>query len=300
MRRRWSFGAALVALLALSIGRALYVPAFHRDSQYYVQSALLWPSGKVSFAGSWIGDRSLTVWYYHLFLSRLGESLDSLAIGLAVLFLINGLGVLVLCALLVPRPLVAATLAVALNLLGFHLLTWDFPASDAPFLTTNTILVLAWAWALRRTRRLERPGLALFVCSASVGLLGGFRPGNLLFFAGMLATLAVVARPRSDSHNLSTVAERPACCGHLFLALIGFAAGHGVARESWRAWVPVERPPAYFHAIVLYRPIHEYATRDDGPRSAQILDDMGQPATDRVDYWATLGCRPRATRPRRQ
>jgi hypothetical protein len=190
VRRRWPLGAALLLLLVLSIGRSLYVPAFHRDSQYYVQSALLWPTGQVSFSGSWIGDRSLTVFYYHLFLSRLGESLDSVAIALAVLFLVNGVCVVALCSLLVERPLVAATLAGALNLVGFFLPLWDFPASDAPFLTANTILVLAWAWALRGSRH---PGPAFFACSAAVGLLGGFRPGNLLFFVGMLAALPLLA-----------------------------------------------------------------------------------------------------------
>src|SRR5437868_6363129 len=105
-----AYAWVLVTLFLLLLSAVVDVPEFHRDAQYYIQSALLWPAGKVTFAGSWIGTRDLVVLVYHLFFSIFGESLDALAIGLAIIKVITQAALVTILFSLVPSPFAAACL----------------------------------------------------------------------------------------------------------------------------------------------------------------------------------------------
>lgn len=285
--RKTCVGALIFSILALTLLAAfktLAVPEFHNDAQYYTQSALLWPSGQVSFAGTLVSDRHLTIWFYHLFLAHVGESLDSLSLALSLLYLLNGLAIVGICFSLVAQPLLAGALSLAMNLVYFGLRMWDIPGSEPTYTMANSLLVLVWIRVVLAADRPSRFRLLVPFLGACIGLLSAFRPGNILFLVGVLLGLVAL--------ELTVAAERPRRALNALLAgsllVVGFGVGGAAAELVWKTWVPAERPPTYFYAHVLARPIYESGLRENGPVTARTLDEMGAPAGAKIDYWKTL------------
>src|ERR1700737_4605921 len=102
---RLALWGTAIGRLAIFLFSCAQIPAFdHADSQYYIQSALLWPRGEVTFAASWIGSRDLVVFMYHLMFATFGPSLDALSIGLALISLVTNVAIAVMVFSLVHEP----------------------------------------------------------------------------------------------------------------------------------------------------------------------------------------------------
>ncbi len=286
-----ALSTGLIIIIILSCIKLSHIPEFVKDAQYYVQSALLWPSGKVSFAGNLIGERHLTVWYYHFFLKAFGYSLDSLSIALTILFALNSLCILAMSLLLFNHPLLVFIVSTTLNLISFCTSIWNFPATEATFTLANSFILLIWMNAVLNLIHIKRFLFFVCFCSLLAGFLSNFRPGNSLFIIGIFIAILFFNKQifsrQVVSQNLLKTYRWISLIS--VITLLTFKLGSLCSIVSWRFWVPVDKPPTYFYAFIFFHPIHNYANGSNGLSSKNVLQEMNLNSNEKIDFWQTLG-----------
>ena len=261
-----AFCTCLAGLILLSLAQQ---PEIHRDAQYYLQSAILWRDGRVTFAGSWIGSRHLAVWFYHLFFAIFGNSVDAVTLAVTTVKAFTAIAIAVFSWNTLPgrwlRPLVAASLSV----LVFHAPVMTYPATD-----NIGMMMVAWAMALLSIARNGQAWIAVTFLPLVCGLAITVRSESFLL-AIIVASLFLV-------QNIKRVSP------HWLIAPACVVVGMLLPSILWPLWVPAEKPPTYGSAIGLYRPIAEFGRTDDGPASADIGRLLRLPPADRIPYWDAI------------
>lgn len=252
---------------------------FHRDAQYYVQASLLWPQGRVGFAGSLIGGRDLVVMAYHGAMTLLGESTDALAVATGFFFAACCLLLAVVCLATLRRASVAAWAAIASACLAFLLTAWSYPASDGPGVTVLAGMWATWAAWLRW----RRPWLLWLVLALLAGLSTHVRSELALFalVAGVFAAAPLLARPVARASRWRVTLAMAAAAGV-------FTAGASVPSLAWPAWVPAPKPYVYTYVFPVFRAMEESGRASNGEASAELARVLGLGAGDRIAFWPAL------------
>ncbi len=261
------------ALLPIVFAAALFVisltqiPDIHKDAQYYLQSAILWNSGKVSFAGSWIGSRAFSVWIYHMAFSAFGYNVDALSVVLSIIKLLTATALFVVVARTVDGLALKAIVSIAAAVLVFAMPLMNTPATDNIGLLFLSALWASWLVG-GRTRQLIVPLLA------GIGL--SVR-SEIIMLPALLAAAGILSG-RLHFH-----------WRRLLLSVAMFALGIFATGQIWNTWVPVEKPAQYSGAIAMFRPLIEYGMASNGPFSTRLFDVARQDKDGPLNYWEAIG-----------
>ena len=278
---RLAIWGTAIGLLALFLFSCVQIPAFHHaDSQYYVQSALLWPRGEVTFAASWIGSRDLVVFMYHLMFATFGPSVDALSIGLALISLVTNVAIAATVFSLVHEPFAAASVTLAAALI-FATLTSAYVTSimQSPASDNFAVMALACMWALWSLgwRRGELAKL-FFWLPLVTGMTVHIR-GELIVFP---ALASLIAAPCIQSIPWRIFVIRSAT------AAGAFTMGLALPALLWPLWVGAPKPHAYTGAFLIFYPFKEFARGTNGPASAALADQLGLAPEAPIPFWDAI------------
>ncbi|MGG6897402.1 hypothetical protein [Rhizobium sp. BR 315] len=256
---------ALLFVLSLS-----QIPEIHRDAQYYLQSACLWNSGKVSFAGSWIGSRAFTVWIYHLAFSAFGYNIDAISLAISIAKLLTAAALAVVVWETIWETVLRCAVTVAAAVLVFTMPLMNTPATD-----NIAVLFLSVLWALWLAgRRNLTLAIVAFPFVAGVSL-------SVRSELVMLPALLVVGDILSG--------KLPFRWRRLAAAIASYTLGILATGLVWSTWVSVEKPPQYSGALAMFRPLAEHGLATNGPSSARLFEVARQNPSAPLDYWKALG-----------
>lgn len=262
-------GAAILLLAGL---RAAQVPEFHLDAQYYVQSALLWPRGEVTFAASLIGGRDLVVLIWHVAFGAWGNHLEALSAALACVYGLTCLALALGIFRLEPRAAPAAVASIAVAIAAWPLSIWSTPASDAP-----GAMAMAMLWSLSTVIGASRIGM---VALAALGFVAALS----LRLRSELVVLAVVA----VAAGFSEPGLRRRAAAALSVAVAAIATGAIASAQLWSLWVPVARPDMYAAIFPVYRAFDDFAIGANGPASRRLADELGLGPQDDLPFWDSI------------
>ena len=263
----------LLGIFVLSGLKLTTVPEVYRDAQAYIQSALFWPEGKVSpFFASLMGDRHLTIWYYHIFLRFFGHSIDALTIALSGLYLINSLAIMCSAFLMISRPFGAFIISSGINFLSYFLQTWNFPSTEPTSTVAVTCMILLWSITIRHQKNI----LLWFACAFGAGFLDYTRQGLILFLGGIIITsIAIGISRRWRKRRLILT---------ILMLMIGLYAGGFLGRSAWVLWIPVPKPYSY-KKTYLTGAIARWGHYSEGPTGQALARTMGVEPHTRIDAW---------------
>ncbi len=283
VRRSYLFYLAIsgtvIGLSAIFVFSVVQFPTFFADSQYYVQSAMLWPRGELTFAASWIGNRDLVVLFYHLIFATFGPSLDALSIGLATILLITNVAIAVTVFSLVNASLVAASLTLAGAFIFATLESANVtsimksPASDNLAVMT---LACMWAlWSIGHDR--QWPAALCLLLSLVTGISAHIRAELIVF--PTLSALIAIPWPRL---LWSTIIMKAG------VSLAGFTIGLAIPALFWPLWVGAPKPHAYTGAFLVYYPFDKFARDINGPASKALANQLNLPSGSRIPFWEAI------------
>jgi hypothetical protein len=276
-----AIGVTAIGLVAIFLFSSVQMPTFeYADPQYYVQSALLWPRGDLTFAASWIGSRDLVVFLYHLMFMTFGPSLDSLSIGLALVSLCANLAIAATVFSLVRDPFAAAlaTLAAALTFVTLTAANvtsiMQSPASD-----NLAVMALAGMWTLWSLGwQRGEPAKLLLWLPLVAGMSSHIR-GELIVFP---AIAALGAAPWIHWVSWRVFVARSA------IVVGALTTGLAIPASLWPLWVNGPKPHAYKGTYLIFYPFNEFARGTNGPASAALADQLGLAPEAPIPFWDAI------------
>ena len=257
------FGKALLGAGTLFL--CVYVvatpPFFSNDSQYYIQSGLLWADGKVSYAASLVGSRVFAIFFYHAFVRLFGPSIDSISIALGFSFLCFSCACWALVRAEGMRSWLQYLAATTLTLIGFGWMEWYKPLTDQ-FQVTVSLLALA-AYRASLPCRSDRKRLSWLCAAAAIcGMGTGFRSELLLLFACMCLG--------NGLRGIVALRVGATAAGALASILV-YVASSTTPLLGFRAFTGTELPAQLTGYLLFYRPVELYGDRANGPASAELF-----------------------------
>jgi hypothetical protein len=272
--------ATAIGLLVFFIFSCAQVPAFYADPQYYVQSALLWPRGELTFAASWLGSRDFVVFVYHLMFLAFGASLDSLSIGLALISLCTNLALAVTIFSLVREPISAASVSLAAALVFITLRPAYLPIVMQSSASDNlAILALACMWAVWSVGWQQRDSPTLWILFPFAAGIAAHIRGEFIVFPAIAAVVATFYTRWADWRNL---------IGRSALGVCTLTLGLALPVLLWPLWVPGPKPDAYRTTFLIAYPFEKFARGSNGPVSAALADQLGLPLEVPIPFWNAL------------
>lgn len=273
--------AALCTTLGLAViflFSAAQLPSFFEDPQYYVQSAMLWPRGELTFAASWLGNRDVVVLLYYLAFKVFGTSLDALSISLATILLIANAAIGVAIFSLLNAPLAAALFTSAAGFLFATLHSGVSPVMQSPASDNIAVMSLACLWAAWVVgHRCKMPGGLCLLIGVVSGIATHIRPELVLF----PVISALIAIPSSRLGWFSLLKKAAFC-------VLGFAIGVAIPHLSWPVWVGAPKPYAYTGAFLVYYPFDEFARGVNGPASQELAKQLNLSPASRIPFWDAI------------
>ncbi len=246
-------------------------PIISKDSQYYLQSAILWPLGKVSFAASWIGERSFAVWIYHLFFQLFGNTLDAVVLSLVLIRLITFFGFYLFTFSILKKPTSRNIVFSLIVLLVSFSEIFLIPATENICLMLLSIAIGCLALASENKDLNILKYLSVFL----MGIAFSIRSEILLLPIIFLFFYFLDKRKFEVKLFLPT----------LFL----FAGGFQFHTALWQTWVPKEKPQSYRAAIGMFRPFYIYGFGKNGKNSQRLGAILKTPPSEKIPYWKSVG-----------
>ncbi len=248
---------------------ALAPPEFSPDSQYYIQSGILWAQGNVTYAGSLVGARILAILYYFLALQLFGHSIDAISLALGATFFAYAILVTVWCFREIARPGLATLAALIVIAIGFVWLPWHLP------LTEQLAMVIVLAVLLLSASSGEPAGRSkgTYFWVAAVAL-AGLGMGVRSEFAILAAIMIGVQLVRFTTPLRARLAVAAVLCVTFFIS----SQIPGLAFRSFTGKAMPQQMTSYF---LFYKALHELGDPANGPNS-MILSDLGAHARTRL------------------
>jgi hypothetical protein len=261
----------------LFVLKIVQVPEFHRDAQYYVQAALLWPSGRTTFAASWIGSRDLVPLTYFGAIQTFGASLDAIAIVLAAIYALFCL-VLSLAIGRLVESRGASMLLILLTWVGaFPLRTWLHPGSEGMGALLEAAILASFVWAYRHHRAWV-PAISL---GFAIALCLQVR-SELVILGCLVAQRILFAKGVGDRTIRSGVGFAMCLGAALFVASL-------LAHQTWSMWIPNGKPYVYRDTFLAYRAVNDFGYGANGPASKRLAELVGVRDDEKLPFWKALG-----------
>lgn len=250
----------VISLLCLTLLVASEPPIMGKDAQYYWQSGSLWAHGKVSYAGSHIGSRVFAVLYYYCFQWTFGQSIDTVSLAMATLFLVFGISIIWLCYETLKTEFIRVSMALVLMLTGLLWIDWRRPQTE-PFIVILAIVVLALTQRATRASTQVQQIALLAVISLLCGMGLGFRTEALILFAAVLVVwlFAELLKGKVSRGLLSTV---------VMVSL--FMLGSQMPGHVFRVYTGLKLPPQLTGYFVFFKTVESFGDPNNGPASSEL------------------------------